>query len=131
MKIGISSTGRELNSLLDTRFGRCIYLIIYDTVNNSVKVIENQGQASGGGAGIAAAQQMIDEDVDAVITGNAGPNAYNLLKNSGIRVYRCGSIKVELAIQLFKEGKLEEIVEAGPSHGGMRMGHGGYKGGWN
>lgn len=119
MKIGISSMGKDMDSIVDVRFGRCNYFIIYDTEKDLVKAVVNKGQMSGGGAGIAAAQQIIDEDVNIVITGNMGPNAFNLLKNSNIRVYRCGSIKIESAIQLFKEGKLEELTQAGPAHAGM------------
>ena len=130
MKIGISSMGKDINSMLDVRFGRCNYFVIYDTEGGLVKAIENQGQMSGGGAGIAAAQHIIDDDVDVVITGNMGPNALNLFKNSDIKVYRCGSIKVETAVQLFKEGKLDELTEAGPAHAGMGMGAGrGFRGG--
>jgi len=124
MNIAVSSMGKDLNSMMDVRFGRCNYFVIYDTEGGLVKAIENKGQMSGGGAGIAAAQQIIDEDVDVVITGNMGPNAFNLFKNSDIKVYRCGSIKVETAVQLFKEGKLEELTQAGPAHSGVDMGAG-------
>jgi predicted Fe-Mo cluster-binding NifX family protein len=124
VKVAVSSIGKDLNSMLDVRFGRCNYFIIYDTEEGLVKTIENKGRMSGGGAGIAAAQQIIDEDVGAVITGNMGPNAFSLFDNSDIRVYRSGSIKVERAIELFKEGKLDELTQAGPAHAGMGMGAG-------
>ena len=124
MKIGISSTGKEITSMLDPRFGRCNYFLIYDTDDENVKFVENKGQASGGGAGIAASQQIIDEQVDVVITGNLGPNAFDLIKKSDIKVYNCGNIKIKAAIELFKEGRLEELAEAGPSHSGSEMGNG-------
>lgn len=128
MKIAISSMGKDLNSMLDVRFGRCNYFVIYDTEKNTANAVENKGQMSGGGAGIAAAQQIIDENVDVVITGNMGPNAYNLFKNSDIKVYQCESVKVETAVDLFKEGKLCELSQAGPSHAGMGNGMG-FRGG--
>lgn len=31
MKIAISSMGKGINSMLDVRFGRCNYFVIYDT----------------------------------------------------------------------------------------------------
>lgn len=124
MKIAISSMGKDLSSMLDVRFGRCSYFIIYDTEGGQVKVIENSGQMSSGGAGTAAAQLILDEDVEAVITGSMGPNAFSLFKNSDIKVYRSGSIEIEKAVELFKEGKLEEQTEAGPSHKGMNVGLG-------
>ena len=130
MKIAISSMGKGLDSLLDVRFGRCSYFIIYDTEKGLVKTIDNIGQMSAGGAGTAAAQHIIDEDVDAVITGNMGPNAFNLFKNSDIKVYRSVSVEIKKAVQMFEEGKLEELTEAGPAHSGMGMGQGrGFRGG--
>lgn len=122
MKIGISSTGLGILSLADPRFGRCANFAIYDTEENVYRFFENKAQQSGGGAGIAAAQQMIDEDVKIVLTGNMGPNAYNVIKDAGIKIYRIGSVSVEKAVQLFKEAKLEEISEAGEAHFGMRGG---------
>lgn len=125
MKIAISSTGLIVSSLTDPRFGRCSNFAICDAEKNTYYFIENKAQQAGGGAGIAAAQQMIDEDIEIVLTGNMGPNAYNVIKNAGIKIYRIGSVSVEKAVQLFKEAKLEEIAEAGAAHFGMGQGRGG------
>jgi predicted Fe-Mo cluster-binding NifX family protein len=84
--------------------------------------MDNKAQSAGGGAGIAAAQQLIDEDVEVILTGNMGPNAYNVTVNAGIKVYRIGNVTLEKAVQLFKEAKLEAISEAGSAHFGMRQG---------
>jgi len=59
MKIAVSSMSKDLNSMLDVRFGRCNYFVIYDTEEGLVKTIENKGQMSGGGAGIAAASKSL------------------------------------------------------------------------
>lgn len=126
MNIAISSTGKTLDSTLDVRFGRCEYFIIYDSKNEKIKELDNCGQLSGGGAGTAAAQQISDEKVDAIITGNIGPNAFELISRAGIKVYSCGSIPVKMAIEKCQSGDLAELKEAGPSHNGM--GHG-FKGG--
>ena len=59
MKIAISSTGKDLESNIDIKFGRCNYFLIVDIKNKeikSVKVIENTAQAQAGGAGIMAAR---------------------------------------------------------------------------
>lgn len=125
MKIGISSTGRDASSLADPRFGRCGVFAIYDTGDNSYRFIDNKAQSAGGGAGIAAAQQLIDEDAEVILTGNMGPNAYNVTVNAGIKVYRIGNVTLEKAVQLFKEAKLEAISEAGPAHFGQ-----GFRGGF-
>lgn len=119
MKIVFSSSGKDLDSNLDLRFGRCPYFLIYDTENKEVKVLENAGQSASGGAGIAAAQQVADENVDTVVTSNMGPNAFNLLKEAGIKIYKGKSIPCRLLVDELNDGKLEEFNSAGPSHMGM------------
>jgi len=99
--------------------------LIYDTDNRVQRVVDNEAREASGGAGIAAAQEMVDNDVEVVITGNMGPNAFNVCKSAEIKVFRCASVSVEKALTLFKESKLEEIKEAGPAHAGMKGdGHG-------
>lgn len=115
MKIALSSRGKDLDSSLDLRFGRCEYFIIYDLESDEFIAIENQGKNSSGGAGIASAQQLIDESVDGVISSNIGPNAYKLLKSSDIKMHKGKSIPCKLLIESFKANELEEIKEAGPS----------------
>ena len=128
MKIAISTNGKEAGDLTDPRFGRCAFFAIYDTEQEAYRFIENKAQSSGGGAGIAAAQQLIDEDVEVILTGNMGPNAYNVMVNTGMKAYRVGSVPLNKAIELFKEAKLEAISEAGSAHYGMRRG---FRGGQN
>jgi predicted Fe-Mo cluster-binding NifX family protein len=119
MKIAITSSGQSMNDLLDPRFGRCSYFLLYDSETKTMKAVENKGQLSGGGAGIAAAQQIIDEGVQVVITGNMGPNAFDLMETSEIKVYRSNSVPCQECVKLFLDGKLELIATSGPSHMGM------------
>lgn len=119
MKIAISSADKNKESLLDRRFGRCDYFLIFDTETEDFKAISNNGVASGGGAGIAAASQVIEEKITAIITGNLGPNAFELLQKAGIKAYSCEELPVLKAIELFKENKLSEINAAGNAHHGM------------
>lgn len=119
MKIAVSSTGQNKESLLDRRFGRCDYFQIFDTETKQYDVIVNNGVSAEGGAGIAAASQAIEENVSIVITGNLGPNAFELLEKSGIKSYSCEALPVFQTIDLFQENQLSEIVFAGKSHHGM------------
>lgn len=116
MKIGISSRGKTLDSLLDERFGRCEYFLIYDTKDKQSSVLENKGQLAQGGAGIKTAQQLIDEKVDVIITGHLGPNAYELIDKSGIKAYECKTTTINLAIEKLENDELLEIREAGSAH---------------
>lgn len=119
MKVAISSVGKEGKDLLDKKFGRCEFFQIYDTELKVTTAIENEGKAAGGGAGIASAQQLLDQQVDAVVTGNLGPNAFLVLKKAGIKGYQCMSGTVNSALEKLENNELEEITQAGPSHQGV------------
>ncbi|NMB07209.1 MAG: diguanylate cyclase [Tissierellia bacterium] len=118
MKIALSSKGNDLDNNMDLRFGRAEYFIIYNIENDEFQAIENKGHTASGGAGIASAQQLIEKSIDVVISGNFGPNAYDLLKDSEIKMYKGEDIPIKELIQNYKLGKLEEIKSAGPSHKG-------------
>ncbi len=118
MKIAISSTGKELDSTIDFRFGRCAYFIIIDIDKKKkkfdlVKAIANPNVAVGGGAGVSAAQLVANEGAEAVITGNIGPRAHDVFQQLNIKAYRAEGT-VEGAVKLFMDGKLEAISVPGP-----------------
>lgn len=119
MKICVSSSGHEKNSVVDTRFGRCAHFVIYSTDADQYTNVINRGINSPHGAGVAAAQQVIDQKVDVVITGNMGPNAMELIKAAGIEIYGTSGGTVEEAVNLYLQGKLEKINQAAPAHTGM------------
>ena len=118
MKICISASGKNNDSLLDVRFGRCEYFQIHDTDTGEIKVVENEAKSASGGAGIAASNQLINENVDVIITGNLGPNAFGLIKKEGIKAYKCESMAVSLALEKYNNGELQEITMSGPAHHG-------------
>lgn len=121
MKICISSKGNSMNSMMDPRFGRAAYFVIVDTDTMASEIIENSAAASGGGAGITSGQLMSDKGIEALITGNVGPNAMNVLKAANIEIYSGSSSKsVEENVDAFKKGILEKITATVPSHYGMK-----------
>ncbi len=118
MKVAVSATGNTLENIMDQRFGRAAYFLIADPETMQIKAIDNQA-ASAGGAGITAAQTMVDQGVGAVITGNVGPNAMSVLKAAEIPVYRGTPDPVRKNLEAFKKGALEKIEDTVPSHFGM------------
>ncbi|AVQ39456.1 diguanylate cyclase [Clostridium sporogenes] len=119
MKIAISSTGKTMENLLDMRFGRCEYFQIHDTESKEVKILENKGQNASGGAGIVASNQLVDEKIDVIITGNFGPNAFEIIEKAGVKAYKCESISITSVIEKYNKGELEQISMSGPAHHGM------------
>ncbi len=129
MILAISSSGTDLSSAVDPRFGRCRYLVFYDTDSGSLEAVANSNIDAAGGAGIRTAQMVLDKGAGAVITGNVGPNAMNVLSGGGVPVYTGVSGTVESAVKLYEEGSL--TATGGPTaapHSGM-AGGGGMPGG--
>ena len=111
MRIAISATGPSLDADVDPRFGRCQYFIIADPETMQYESMENPGVMAGGGAGISTAQMIVNKEVQAVITGNCGPNAYQVLSAAGIQIITGVSGKIKDAIQAYKSGQLQAISE--------------------
>jgi predicted Fe-Mo cluster-binding NifX family protein len=123
MKVAVSSTGPELSSPVDPRFGRCRFLVFYDTDTGDWEAVSNENMDASGGAGIRTAQMVLDREAAAVITGNVGPNAMGVLSASNIPVHTGASGTIESALNLLKEGRL--AAAPGPTaveHSGMRGG---------
>lgn len=126
MKIAISSAGPGLDASVDPRFGRCQHFTIADTETGDSETVDNTNAAAGGGAGIATAQMIAGKGVEAVLTGNCGPNAYETLSAAGIQVVTGASGTVREAVEGFKSGKYKATDEATvDTHFGIRGGGGG------
>jgi len=104
MKIAVTSTGPGLDDNVEARFGRCPYFLIIDTDTMQYEAIENPNIALGGGAGIQSAQLMSEKGVTTVLTGNCGPNAFNVFGQAGIQVIIGVSGVVRNAVEQFKTG---------------------------
>ncbi|MHB1153132.1 MAG: NifB/NifX family molybdenum-iron cluster-binding protein [Eubacteriales bacterium] len=121
MIICITSGGNTIESNLDARFGRCSYFVIIDLKTNTQSIIENEAGNSGGGAGISSGQFMIEKGVEAVITGNVGPNAMKVLEAASIEIYRGENTTVKDNLDKYKAGLLKKITETVPAHSGMAV----------
>jgi len=118
MKLLITSTGKTLESDVDPRFGRAQFFILYDTESEEFSVVDNvQSLNQPSGAGIQAAQNVVESGAEAVISGNCGPKAFKVLsaaglKVAGLKVYLCSEGTVKEAIEKYKKGNLVESVNA-------------------
>ena len=120
MKIAITASSPNLEADIDPRFGRCQYFIIIDPETMQFESLENTGPAAGSGAGVSTAQVIISKGVDAMLTGNCGPNAHQALSAAGIKVITGVSGKVTEAAKDYKSGKLQAADQPNVSaHSGM------------
>ncbi len=121
MKVAVTSKGQTLDDQIETRFGRSPYFLVVDIDSMSSEAIKNPNTTAGGGAGIQSAQLMTEHNVEVVLTGNCGPNAFRTLEAAGVKLITGVSGTVREAAQKFKNGELSNA--SGPNvqnHSGMQ-----------
>ncbi len=113
MKIAVTATGRELSSQVDPRFGRAKFFAVVDLERDELVVHDNaQNLQAAQGAGIQAAETVVQLGAGSVLTGNVGPKAFRALSAAGIRIYRVGEMSVAEAVAKFKSGELQAATAA-------------------
>lgn len=97
---------------------RAPYFLIRE--NGTDTVIENPAAAAHGGAGIQAAQFLVDQGVQTLITVRCGENAAEVLKAAGIGIYRSANKTAAEDLAAWEAGQLEELTQFhGGFHGGQ------------
>ncbi|NQT70470.1 MAG: NifB/NifX family molybdenum-iron cluster-binding protein, partial [Desulfobacteraceae bacterium] len=112
MKVAVSSSGKNLDASIDQRFGRCAYFLMVETDDMSFEIFDNESAALGGGAGIQSAQFVISKGAGAVITGNCGPNAVQVLAAVGMDVFLSVTGTIKAAVEMYKSGNLTPAGKA-------------------
>jgi predicted Fe-Mo cluster-binding NifX family protein len=109
MKIAITAQNPSPENQVDPHFGRAAWLMIYDQEKNEWESIDNSaGVNAARGAGIQAAQKVVDHQAGVLITGAIGPNAFKSLSAAGVKIYHGATGTVEDALQAYLEGQLTE-----------------------
>ena len=111
MKIAVSSTGPDLDSQVDPRFGRCRYFIIIDRETMEFEAVRNPNVMTMGGAGIQSAQLVANKGAEVILTGNCGPNAFQTLSAAGITVIVGVPGTVREAIERYKRGEFRPATQ--------------------
>ena len=113
MRIAVTSQGKDLTSKVDPRFARAPYFLIFDTTDESLEVIENsQNVNAAHGAGIQAAENVVNKKVDTVVAGNFGPKAFQALGAAGIKTVQWTEGTVSEAIELVRNNKFKSSDKA-------------------
>jgi predicted Fe-Mo cluster-binding NifX family protein len=113
VRVAITASGPDLSSPVDQRFGRARYLLIVETSDRKVQAIDNNaGMNAAQGAGVQAAQTVIDNNASVLITGHCGPKAFRALQAGGVHVYLSPETTVDDAITAFQQGDLKHTSTA-------------------
>ncbi len=111
MKIAFTTKGTTWDSMMDPRFGRTEYILVYDDVEDKFSHYDNRAIANEAhGAGPLTAQKLFDLHPDVLITGNGpGGNAATVLEKAGMKTYiGAGEMSVKEAFKAHKKGTLKE-----------------------
>ena len=110
MKIAITAQGKELSNEIDLRFGRAKWIVVVDSETGDFAAHDNVVNLNAiQGAGIQTGQNIANLGVEAVITGNVGPNAFKTLNAANVKIFLAEKQTVQDAIDSFKAGKLKEV----------------------
>jgi predicted Fe-Mo cluster-binding NifX family protein len=100
MKIAITSTGNFPGAQLDLRFGRCSYLVIFDTVSQSTEYIPNCFKDNIEGVGQASMRFLAAKDVEKVVSGEFGIKVKSI----------SDSLKIQLIIMPDQSKTIQDII---------------------
>ncbi|MEN6497979.1 MAG: NifB/NifX family molybdenum-iron cluster-binding protein [Thermoguttaceae bacterium] len=107
MKVAVTAQDRTLDSLVDPRFGRARYFLLIDTETGNFTVHDNlQNLNAPQGAGIQAAQTVVQLGAEAVLTGNVGPKAFAALQAGQVAIYPGAAGTVRQTLEEFRAGRL-------------------------
>ena len=116
--VAIPSNGSGgLNETMNPRFGRSpsfTLVSIEDGKIKEVRGVPNTAANAMGGAGIQAAQLVGNNGAKEVIVGFLGPNAAQSLSSLNLKIYQAPNqqLTVKAVIDLYLEGKLQEMSSA-------------------
>lgn len=118
MKLAIPVDTQNLESGVCPSFGRAPYFLLLDTTTKAHLFLENEAAASQGGAGIKAAQSLVDQDVTVVLTPRCGGNAGEVLGKAEVSIYKTIPGTAQHNIEAFLAKQLSPLSEFHPGFHG-------------
>jgi predicted Fe-Mo cluster-binding NifX family protein len=109
MKIAFTAKGVYWDSVMDSRFGRTEYILIYNEETKELTNFNNRSIVNEAhGAGPKTAQKLYEFKPDILITGNGpGGNAASVIDKAGIKVFiGAGEVSVKEAYEKYKNDEL-------------------------
>lgn len=111
MKLIIPVENNEESTKINSSLGRAPYFYFINLETQDIEFIENDAVNSSSGAGVRAAQNIINSGANILITPRCGEKAGNVLDSSDMKIYMSQGDDISKNIQLYKEGKLELLTE--------------------
>ncbi|MCD8476649.1 MAG: dinitrogenase iron-molybdenum cofactor biosynthesis protein [Sulfurospirillum sp.] len=112
MKIAFTTKDPAWESMMEARFGRTYYVLVFDEQSGQITIHDNRDIVNQEhGAGPKMAKVMADLGVDVIITGNGpGENARAVLAQMNTVIYvGAGEMSVAEAYKAYQDGTLEKF----------------------
>ena len=107
MKYAVAAKEPNVTGPVASVFGRCPWLLVFDDATGAIEVVENTAATQSGGAGVKAAQLVLDHGVDVLVAPKVGPKAHDVLTEGGVRFVFRSSGTAEEALQSAREEMLD------------------------
>ena len=91
-------------------FGRAPYFLVQDTQTGTGEVRANPAAQAAEGAGLKAAQFVVDAGAQALITPRCGQNAGEVCKAADIRIFKAQDGSAQDNLAALEQGKLSELT---------------------
>lgn len=114
MKIAIPADEKNINTVVCPSFGRAPFYMVYDTATKDTSFLVNDAAQSAGGAGIKAAQLLVDSGVEVVITPRYGENAAKVLIDAGVKAYKNIAGSAAENVTAYEKGQLALLEDFHP-----------------
>jgi len=114
VKVAVPVNEKSIENNVCESFGRAPYFLIFDLDSNEFNFISNDATHSQSGAGIKAAQQVVNSKSQALLTPRCGGKAADILEASNIDIYKTKNISVMENIEAFMGEKLLLLEEIYP-----------------
>ncbi|GAB1367341.1 NifB/NifX family molybdenum-iron cluster-binding protein [Candidatus Cloacimonadaceae bacterium] len=109
MKIAFTSSGTDWDAIIDPRFGRTDYILLYDEEKDELVSVDNrQIMQVAHGAGPQTAQKIFELMPQVLITGNGpGGNAEAILRQMHLQIHTgAGGMTLREAYNAYKNNQL-------------------------
>ncbi len=107
--IPVDQSNEETNVCVS--FGRTPYFLIHNSETKENKFVTNTAAQAPGGAGIKAAQLVVNENAEVLLAPRCGENAANVITGANIKIYKTQEGNAIDNITAFLENKLSELNE--------------------
>ena len=116
MKIAIPLDETKENVCVS--FARAPYFLFEE--EGKVEIVENEAAQAQGGAGLKAAQFLVDQNADVLITVRCGENAAKVFEMADMKVYQSQGENALEQVALLKEDRLARLTKFHAGYHGLR-----------